>query len=72
MQEASQGNLLLLECGIGYNTPGIIRLPVEQMTQRLPNTTLVRFNRDNPEAYIQDLPRFISFTEDINEILSQL
>ena len=72
VQEASQENLLLLEFGIGYNTPGIIRLPFEQMAQHFPNTTLIRFNRDNPEAYIQDLPRFLSFTEDITEILSQL
>ncbi len=72
VQEASQGNLLLLEFGIGYNTPGIIRLPFEQMAQRFLNTTLVRFNRDNPEPYIQDLPRFLSFTEDISDILNQL
>ena len=72
VQEASQSNLLLLEFGIGYNTPGIIRLPFEQMAQRFPNTTLVRFNRDNPEPYLQDLPHFLSFTKDINEILNQL
>ncbi len=42
------------------------------MAQRFPNTTLVRFNRDNPEQYIQDLPRFLSFTEDITEILNRL
>lgn len=69
VHQASQGNLLLLEFGIGYNTPGIIRLPFEQMAQRYPNTTLVRFNRDNPEPYIEDLPRFIAFTEDIATIL---
>ena len=72
VQQASQTNLLLLEFGIGYNTPGIIRLPFEQMAQRFPNTTLVRFNRDNPEPYIQDLPRFVAFTEDISTILSQI
>ena len=72
VQQASQGNLLLLEFGIGYNTPGIIRLPFEQMAQRFPNTTLVRFNRDNPEPYIQDLPRFVAFTEDIATVLRQL
>lgn len=72
VQQASQTNLLLLEFGIGYNTPGIIRLPFEQMAQRFPNTTLVRFNRDNPESYIQDLPRFVAFTEDIDSILSQI
>lgn len=72
VQQASQGKLLLLEFGIGYNTPGIIRLPFEQMAQRLLLTTLVRFNRDNPEPYIEDLPCFVSFTEDINEIIGQL
>lgn len=72
LQQASQGNLLLLEFGIGYNTPGIIRLPFEQMAQRLPQATLVRFNRDHPDPYINDLPRFISFTEDISTILNQL
>lgn len=72
VRDSTERNLLLLEFGIGYNTPGIIRLPFEQMAQRFPNTTLVRFNRDNPEQYIQDLPRFLSFTEDITEILNLL
>ncbi|MBR0170334.1 MAG: Sir2 silent information regulator family NAD-dependent deacetylase [Bacteroidales bacterium] len=65
VQKASQGNLLLLEFGIGYNTPGIIRLPFEQMAQSFPHTTLVRFNRDNPEPYIEGLSRFAAFTGDI-------
>ena len=72
VQRASQDNLLLLEFGIGYNTPGIIRLPFEQMAQRFPHTTLVRFNRDNPEPYIEDMPRFAAFTEDIATIINQL
>ncbi|MBQ6046976.1 MAG: hypothetical protein IJL38_05045 [Bacteroidales bacterium] len=33
-------------------------------------TTLIRFNRDNPEPYIEDLPRFTAFTEDIASILN--
>ncbi len=72
VQKASQGNLLLLEFGIGYNTPGIIRLPFEQMAQSFPHTTLVRFNRDNPEPYIEGLSRFAAFTEDIATIVSTL
>lgn len=72
VQRASQDNLLLLELGIGYNTPGIIRLPFEQMAQRFPHTTLVRFNRDNPEPYIEDMPRFAAFTEDIATVINQL
>lgn len=72
VQRASQDNLLLLELGIGYNTPGIIRLPFEQMAQRFPHTTLIRFNRDNPEPYIEDMPRFTAFTEDIATVINQL
>ena len=70
--DASQGKLLLLEFGIGYNTPGIIRLPFEQMAQRFRHTTLVRFNRGLPDPYIENLPRFVAFTEDIQSIISQL
>lgn len=58
--------LLLLEFGIGYNTPSIIRFPFEQMAARLPHTALVRFNRDYPHAQIQDLPTFIPFPEELN------
>ena len=72
VREAAQGKLLLLEFGIGYNTPAIIRLPFEQMAQKFPDTTLVRFNRDNPEPYIDNLPRFVAFTEEIAAILDRL
>ena len=69
---AVQGRLLLLEFGVGYNTPGIIRLPFEQLAQRHPQVTLVRFNRDNPEPYLDNLHRFIPFTEDIAPTLEQI
>ena len=72
VSEVSESRLLLLEFGIGYNTPGIIRLPFEQMAQKFPHTTLVRFNRDNPEPYIADLPRFTAFSEDISTVLGHL
>ena len=72
VQQASQGNLLLLEFGIGYNTPGIIRFPFEQMAQKFPHTSLVRFNRDDPSPFIENLPRFTVFTEDISKVLGQL
>lgn len=69
---ASQERLLLLEFGIGYNTPGIIRLPFEQFAQKFPHTTLVRFNPNHPDPYLQDLPRFVAFTEDISQILNDI
>ena len=36
--------LVLLELGVGFNTPVIIRYPFEQVTRLFPHTTLVRIN----------------------------
>ena len=72
VSDASQGRLLLLEFGIGYNTPGIIRLPFEQFAQKVPHTTLVRFNPGDPDPYLQDMPRFLAFTEDVEVVINEL
>ena len=69
---ASQDRLLLLEFGIGYNTPGIIRLPFEQFAQKFPHTTLVRFNPGDPDPYLRDLPRFTAFTESVEAVMDEL
>lgn len=55
--------LLLLELGVGFNTPTIIRFPFERMAWQLPQATLVRVNRDYPMASIPELKRFHSYTE---------
>jgi hypothetical protein len=68
----SQKRLLLWEFGIGYNTPGIIRLPFEQMAQQFPHTTLVRFNLEHPELYYEGVERFVAFTEDIPTVIAAL
>ena len=62
--------LLLLEFGVGFNTPVIIRFPFEQMAAQFPDTTLVRFNRDYPELSIQGVKSYMVFTEDVNRIMS--
>lgn len=40
-------NLVLLELGVGFNTPGIIRYPFERITAALPNATLIRINNNS-------------------------
>lgn len=67
-----QERLLLLEFGIGFNTPGIIRFPFEHMALNFPQTALVRFNRDHPDASLEGLQRFMAFTEDISTVLAAL
>jgi hypothetical protein len=70
-QALQDGSLLLLELGVGYNTPSIIRYPFERIAAKYRNTNLVRMNRDYPETELLK-DRFLSFTEDISMILNQL
>jgi NAD-dependent SIR2 family protein deacetylase len=65
------GTLLLLELGVGYNTPGIIRYPFERIAARYSRTKLVRMNRDYPESELSK-ECFMAFTEDISMILNRL
>ena len=46
--------MLLLELGVGFNTPAIIRFPFEQMMRENKDWTLVRLNLDEaavPESF---------------------
>lgn len=66
------GNLLLLELGVGYQTPGIIRFPFESSVRMNPGASLVRVNMqhaDIPEA-IQD--RAVGIQADIGQVLRDL
>ena len=62
VEQASTKRLLLLELGVGFNTPAIIRFPFEHMAAQFPQTTLVRFNRDYPQLTSTNVHRFLSFT----------
>ena len=41
---ATDSKLVLLELGVGFNTPTIIRFPFEKMTREHDNITLIRLN----------------------------
>ncbi len=61
-------NTVFLELGVGFNTPTIIRYPFEQMTYNNQNMTLIRFNRDYPDAIPENKDKTISFDEEISVI----
>ncbi|WP_418168258.1 Sir2 family NAD-dependent protein deacetylase [Alistipes putredinis] len=71
MQKACRRNTLLLELGVGYNTPAIIRFPFERMASQADNITLVRINRDYAEKQAS-VPSFIPFREDMNKIITDI
>ena len=65
-------NVVLLEIGVGFNTPGIIRFPFEQMTANNVKTTLIRINKDYPNPMLEIKNKIISFDEDTNKIIEDL
>ncbi len=71
MQKACGRNTLLLELGVGYNTPAIIRFPFERIASQADNITLVRINRDYAEKQAP-VRSFIPFREDMNKIVTDI
>lgn len=73
LRRAVKKNLLLLEIGVGFNTPGIIRFPFEEIANEYENTALVRINRDySVEFSFQKPGGFFAFEEDISLIINDL
>ena len=63
---------VLLEIGVGFNTPGIIRFPFEQMAVQNKDFTLIRINKDNLDCYYPAEDKMIGFTEDLQDIIASL
>ncbi len=72
VEKAWNQKLLLLEFGIGFNTPSIIRFPFEQMAASNSKISLVRFNRDYPQLMQENIHDFTCFTEDLNVVVGNL
>ena len=54
LKQLKKGKVVLLELGVGFNTPSIIRFPFEKMVREHKNTELIRLNRDEaviPESF---------------------
>lgn len=61
--------LVLMEFGIGFNTPVIIRFPFERIAAEFPQTTLIRFNKDYPQLTAAQPEQYIYFQEKLDESL---
>ena len=72
LKSSRRKSIVYLEMGVGFNTPGIIRYPFEQMTYQNSKATLVRFNRDFPGGAEENKNRTIAFAEDMEETVKQL
>lgn len=62
----------LLELGVGFNTPTIIRFPFEKLVRKYPDMSLIRLNRDEavvPQAFGD---RAIGINEDMEKSIRDL
>lgn len=64
--------MVLLEIGVGFNTPGIIRFPFERMTEENEDTYLVRINKEYPSAILDISDKLVSFNENVSKIIGDL
>jgi len=46
LQKSKTGNLLVLELGVGFNTPSVIRWPIEKIITDVAHARLIRVNMD--------------------------
>lgn len=72
VEKAFERKLLLLEFGVGFNTPVIIRFPFEKIALTAPQATLVRFNRDYPQLQFEGIQNFVCFTEELASVIENL
>lgn len=66
------GRILLLELGVGGNTPGIIKMPFLRMTAQNPNATYACINLDEAVTMKGLETQSILLDADIGEVLSDL
>ncbi|CAM5646989.1 MULTISPECIES: NAD-dependent protein deacetylase of SIR2 family [Streptomyces] len=64
--------LLILEFGAGFNTPGVIRWPGEDLTRRFPRARLVRVNPTHPGTPAELADRALPVPADAHRLLDAL
>ncbi len=73
LKDNKDKNVVLLELGVGFNTPGIIRFPFEQMTAKNKNWNLVRINKETTKNLITDIEnKTVLVEDDINNVINNL
>lgn len=70
LKNISRKPAVFLELGVGFNTPGIIRYPFEQLVYHNPNAVLIRINRDYSQAIEENKDKTISFNEDMDKTIN--
>jgi NAD-dependent SIR2 family protein deacetylase len=72
LQSVETNRVFLLDLGSGFNTPIIVRIPMEQIAHAIKNATLVRVNLDHAEIPQHLCNKGITIKADIKDFITQL
>lgn len=64
LQKHAEQKIVLLELGVGYNTPSIIKFPFERLNAALPQSSLIRVNLED-----SDKDGVLMLREDMKEVV---
>ena len=64
--------ITVLEIGAGFNTPSVVRWPMEAVIASNPGSRLIRVNLDHPEVPADLAGRSATYSADINDLLPHL
>ena len=70
--QADSGKVLFLELGVGGNTPGIIKYPFWQMTEKNPNAAYACINFGEAVVPLKIEKQSICINDDIGEVLKKM
>jgi NAD-dependent SIR2 family protein deacetylase len=65
----SNERLLVIDIGSGFNTPSVVRWPMERTAQAIPTARFVRINRNDPELRVELGARAVTVAGGALEIL---
>lgn len=69
LQQHAGGRVVYLELGVGYNTPGIIKIPFWQMTRKNPDARLFSVNPEISSVPEEIAPQTVCIVSDIGQVL---
>ena len=72
LDENKNKKVVLLELGVGFNTPGIIRFPFEKFALNYDDIYLIRVNSKDSFSYFEDSNKIITVNEDCSKFIDNL
>jgi NAD-dependent SIR2 family protein deacetylase len=72
LNQAPDANLLVLDIGTGFNTPVVVRHPMEHITEHFPRARLARINRDHAQVPRELGERAASLPAEADSVIREL